>query len=222
MPPSEELERRPLLPTAAFLSAPSSRRLGRRGELPSATPGELAEAIIDCVDAGAQILNLSAALTGGSIGAEHEVEEALAHAVRRGALVVMAAGNQGAVGGSVITRHPWVIPVVGYDRAGRPVAQSNLGRSVGSQGLGAPAEHVVSLAPEGEPVALGGTSVAAPFVTGAAALLWSVFPGAAAVEVKHALLCSPVGRRKTVAPPLLNAWGAYEVLSKGRARSAVP
>jgi len=136
--------------------------------------------------------------------------------------VVVAAGNQGTLGGSVITRHPWVIPVVAYSRAGWPLAQSNLGRSMGSRGVGAPGEGVVSLAPEGEPVTSGGTSVAAPFVTGAAALLWSAFPGAAAAEVKHALLSSFGGRRRTVTPPLLDAWSAYGVLSEGRARRAMP
>ena len=188
------------------------------GELPSAAPEELAEAIVESVDAGARILNVSAALTGGSVGAERQLEEALGYAARRRVLVVVAAGNQAEVGGSVITRHPWVIPVVACDRVGRPMAQSNLGHSIGRGGLGAPGEDVVSLASEGGPVAWGGTSVAAPFVAGAAALLWSAFPDADAVEVKGALLWSWVGRRRTVAPPLLDAWGACRVLSEGRAR----
>jgi hypothetical protein len=59
-------------------------------------------------------------------------------------------------------------------------------------------------------------------VCGAAALLWSAFPSATAVEVRHALLSSLVGRRRTVTPPLLDAWRAYEVLSEGRARRAMP
>jgi subtilisin family serine protease len=192
------------------------------GEQPSATPGELAEAIVDCVDAGARIVNLSAALAGRSFGADRELGEALEYSTRWGVLVVAAAGNQGAVAGSTITRHPWVIPVVACDHAGWPFEQSNLGRSIGSRGLGAPGQGVVSLAPEGDPAVSAGTSVAAPFVTGAAALLWSVFPDATAVEVKRALLSSRVGRRTTVVPPLLDAWGAYEVLSGSRARRAVP
>jgi subtilisin family serine protease len=196
--------------------------MGLAGELPSATPGELAEAIVACVEAGARVLNLSAALAGGSFGAGRELEEALQYTVRRGVLVVAAAGNQGAVAGSAITRHPWVIPVVGYDREAQPVAESNLGRSLGIGGLGAPGEGVVSLAPEGEPAVSAGTSIAVPFVTGAAALLWSAFPGAAAVEVKHALVSSPTTRRRTIVPPLLDAWGAYEVLSRGRVRRAMP
>jgi len=211
-----------IAPGCALLVRPVFLEAGAVGERPRATPGELAQAIIDCVDAGARILNLSTALAGRLFGAERELEEALGYSTRRGGLVVAAAGNEGAVGGSAITRHPWVIPVVACDRAGWPVGHSNLGHSIGSRGLAAPGQGVVSLAPGGNPAVSAGSSVAAPFVTGAAALLWSVFPDATAVEVKRALLSSPVGRRTTVVPPLLNAWGAYEVLSGSRRRRAVP
>jgi len=190
------------------------------GELPSATPNQLADAIIDCADAGTRIINVSAALTLGSVSAQRELAEALSYAVQRGVLVVVAAGNQGTVGGSVITHHPWTIPVVAYARTGRPLSQSNLGRSIGSRGVGAPGEGVASLAPEGTSVTSSGTSVAAPFVTGAAALLWSVFPGATAIEVKDALVTSLSSRRRTVTPPLLDARRAYEILSASRAGRA--
>jgi hypothetical protein len=66
------------------------------------------------------------------------------------------------VGDTVIVRlinhlmHPWVIPVVACDPAGWPLEQSNLGRSIGSRGLGAPGQDIASLAPRWRPGRLGG------------------------------------------------------------------
>jgi subtilisin family serine protease len=115
-------------------------------QMPSASAGDLAEAIVDVIDAGARIINLSAALQGPSPRGERSLQEALDYALRRGVVVVAAAGNQGAVGSSAITRHPWVIPVVAYDLRGRPMVSSNIGSSIGRCGLGAPGEAIKSLA----------------------------------------------------------------------------
>ena len=146
--------------------------------MPSATPQELAAAIVECIDAGARVINLSLALAQPSTKGEQALEEALNQAVRRGVIVVAAAGNQGTLGSSAITRHPWVIPVVACDLRGRPMNESNLGSSIGRRGLSAPGDGITSLSAEGQPLTLGGTSVAVPFVTGTIALLWSEFPAA--------------------------------------------
>ena len=184
------------------------------GALPSATPAELAEAIVECIEAGARVLNLSAAFVQPSSRGERELKEALDYAARLGIIVVAAAGNQGTLGSSVITRHPWVIPVAACDLRGRPIGQTNLGSSVGRRGLLAPGEGVVSLGAEGEPLTSGGTSVAAPFVTGTIALLWSMFPRASVAEVKHAVMMSAYGRRRTtIVPPLLDAWASYQTMA---------
>lgn len=181
-------------------------------QLPSATPQQLSTAIAECVDAGARIVNLSAEMTKPSTRAERELQDALDYAARHGAVVVAAAGNQGTLGSSAITRHPWVVPVVGYGLDGRPTVHSNLGSSTGRRGLGAPGEDVTSLSPQGRPLTRSGTSFAVPFVTGAIALLWSLFPHATAVEIKSAVTgCSR--RRTSIAPPLLDAWEAYQMLS---------
>src|SRR5207248_4828014 len=133
----------------------------------SATPQELAAAIVDCVEAGARVVNLSLALAQHSTRNEQTLEEALDYATQRGVIIVAAAGNQGTVGSSAITRHPWVIPVVGCDLQGKPTAESNLAGSIGRHGLCAPGEQITSLGTNGTPQTLGGTSAAAPFVTGA-------------------------------------------------------
>src|SRR3982750_177145 len=71
-----------------------------REHMPSATPKELAAAIIECIDAGARVINLSLAFTQPSTKGEQVLEEALNHALRRGGLIVTAAGNQGPLGSS--------------------------------------------------------------------------------------------------------------------------
>ena len=184
------------------------------GEMPSATPEKLAQAILDCIEAGARVLNMSAALAQPSMKNERTLEEALDQAARRGVIVVAAAGNQGTLGSTAITCHPWVIPVVGYDLQGRPMNHSNLGNSIGRRGLGAPGDRITSLGAEGEPLTFGGTSAAAPFVTGAIALLWSEFPTATATEIKLAATHARIPRRTTVVPPLLDAWAAYQTMRR--------
>jgi subtilisin family serine protease len=181
--------------------------------MPTATAGELAQAMTECMDGGARLLNISAALTYPDPYGQRSLTDALDLATRRGVLVVVAAGNEGLIGGSILTRHPWVVPVVAYARFGRPLAGSNLGRSIGRNGVGAPGEHIVSLAPGGGTRRLSGTSAATPFVTGAAALLWSAIPTASAAAVRLALAGGRSGRRSRPAPPELDAWAAYRVIS---------
>jgi subtilisin family serine protease len=183
-----------------------------REQMPSATPKELAAAIIECIDAGARVINLSLGLAQPSTKEEQTLEDALNQAVSRGVVVVAAAGNQGTVGSSAITRHPWVIPVVACDRQGKPMNESNLGSSIGRRGLSAPGDAITSLSAEEQPLTLGGTSVAVPFVTGAIALLWSEFPTATATEMKFAATQGYTLRRTTVVPPLLDAWAAYQTM----------
>lgn len=182
--------------------------------MPKATPDELADAISDAIGAGAKVINLSAGLTRPSTRGEHELGQALDYAAQRGVVVVAAAGNQAMVGSSAITRHHWVIPVIGCDPQGRPTAESNLGSAIGRWGLAAPGVDVVSLGSDGQPRTSGGTSAAAPFVTGAIALLWSEFPSASAAQIKLAVTQAAGRRRRTIAPPLLDAWAAYESMSK--------
>ena len=126
------------------------------GEMPSATPEELAQAIRDCLDAGARVLNVSASLAQTSIRSEPALEEALNHAARCSAIVIVAAGNQGTLGGTALTRHPWVIPVASYDLQGKPLGHSNLGNSIGRRGLGAPGDGITSLGAAGKPLTWGG------------------------------------------------------------------
>ncbi|EMF55572.1 S8 family serine peptidase [Streptomyces bottropensis] len=173
--------------------------------------GELAGALTEIVDAGAHVVNLSMAQPAPSGVRDHALEAALDHAADRGVILVVAAGNQGRVGSSVLTDHPWVVPVTAYDRAGHPMPRSNLAASIGRHGLGAPGDRIPGPGPDGRPFLLSGTSAAAPFVTGALALLRSAFSHVGPEAVRYAVTHGPAPRR-SVTPPLLDAWAAYTAL----------
>jgi subtilisin family serine protease len=204
-----------ICPDCTLILRPIFKEKASSGDLPAASPEELAQAIIESVDAGARVVNLSVG-TKPSIGTERRIQDSLQYAARRGALVVAAAGNHGTLGSSAITRHPWVIPVVAVDSRGRPMRESNLAGSIGRRGLGAPGEAVESLGAQGAPLTLEGTSAAAAFVTGTIALLWSEFPAASAGEVRRAVTHRPP--RTAVTPPLLDAGAAYDFIAANGGR----
>jgi len=201
-----------ICPGCTLLARPIFGEGTAEGEMPSATPEELARAILDCLEGGARVLNVSAAIVHSGLRNERALEEALGRAAARGVIVIVAAGNEGTLGSTALTCHPWVVPVVAYDLQGRPLRHSNIGGSIGRRGLGAPGAGITSLGPDGTPLTLSGTSAAAPFVTGAAALLWSEFPEASASDLRVALTQPSPLRRKTVVPPLLDASQSRQAL----------
>ena len=179
---------------------------------PSSTPEELAAAILNCIEAGARIVNLSLAVTRSSSKGERALKLALDHAARHGAIIVAAAGNQGKDRGHLVITEviPWVIAVAACDANGKPLNGSNLGSSIGLRGLRAPGGGVTSLAADGRSLTLGGTSVAAPFVTGAVALVWSQLPAMSGAQIRLAFQQAHFRGRASVTPPLLDAWAAYQ------------
>lgn len=179
---------------------------------PSCTPETLAQAITDCVRSGARLLNLSVGLTHCRPAGELVLNRALDFAASSGVLVVVAAGNQGSLGGSVLVRHDAVIPVGACDSDGRMSRFSNIGSSIGRHGLAAPGHDIESLAPGGGTRRYSGTSAAAPFVTGVAALLWSLYPAASAMRIKQALTLPSMQRRRSIVPPLLDAQASWQSL----------
>jgi subtilisin family serine protease len=197
-----------LLVRAIFPEATTARE-----QEPSASADTLAAAIVDSVDAGARVLNMSMGLGHPSCRPEPRLQQAMDYAAQHGVIPVVASGNQYAVGSSALTRHPWTMPVVGCSLNGRPTFESNLGRSGRGRSLRAPGENVVGLGSDGNLKMLRGTSVAAPFVTGTIALLWSEFPKASARDVRLSLMQHSSGPHSALVPPLLNAEAAYQSLA---------
>jgi len=201
-----------ICPGCTLLVRPIFSSRAEQGPRPRAAPGELAAAIVESLELGADVINISGAL-GPTVGREPALETALDSAARRGAIVVAAAGNEGTVASSPMTRHASVVPVAACDAAGRPLTDSNLARSLGARGVAA-LGVATSLNPDGPPLTLTGTSCAAAVVSGTCALLWSAFRDAAPQEIRWAVAGN--GRRTAVSPPRLDAWAAYRRLHRLR------
>jgi hypothetical protein len=200
-----------LCPGCTFLIAPFFGEAERSGPVPIA---ELAHAVRRAVTAGADILNLSVGMSDRArrlegLGALHDAYD---FARQCGTLIVAAAGNFGHVGHTPLIDHPWVIPVAAAGPSGGLHARSNAGQRVGRQGLLAPGS-TLSTSSGARYAPFSGTSAAAPFVAGAAALLLSLFPGAPRPLIRFALLRSTHGRRSIIPPPLDGA-AALQFLRK--------
>jgi subtilisin family serine protease len=202
-----------ICPGCTLLVRPIFSQSHRSRGLPGAAPQDVAEAILDATAAGARVINLSAATAMASTRTYLGLRHALDYAVQHGVLLVAAAGNQASLGSSELTRHHGCVPVVAYDLRGHPTAMSNLGRSAGQRGLGAPG-NVVMPDVDGKPMLQSGTSFAAARVTGAIALLWSLFPSASASSIRMALRTD---RGRSVTPPLMDVRAAYQRLQVGLA-----
>jgi subtilisin family serine protease len=198
-----------LVPRCSLLVGPIFGAAGC-GNVPSASPADLASALARLIDAGARVINVSAELVRAMPDSERRVGAALDHAACRGVLIVAAMGNRGRLGGSALTRHPWVIPVVACDLSGAPAGYSNLSLTSARHGVRAPGEGMSGPVPYGDLVRLTGSSVAALLVTGAIALVWSLHPWAASHVVRAAILGS--ARPAGIVPPLLDAWRANLIL----------
>ncbi|HEV7664320.1 MAG TPA: S8 family peptidase [Chloroflexota bacterium] len=149
----------------------------------------MVKAILYAADAGAKIINISS--TGTRYSAA--LETAVQYAQEKGALVVAAAGNTGDRDNAV--NYPaafdGVLAVAAIDDKDQVASFSQRQSYVA---LAAPGVDVPSTAwagaGRGNYASQSGTSIAAPHVSGAAAVLWALRPDLAAGDIATALRAS--------------------------------
>jgi subtilisin family serine protease len=202
------------------------------GDEGTVTAAHLADGIVWAIDHGADVLNMSLGFT--CIGSEvwpdcssSIVDDAIVSAVSAGAVLVASAGNDG---GSLAypANHPDVVAVGALDR--------NLDRAVYSSTGGmlavmAPGGDLDQGAADGvwQETFIGdeddmiwgaysfeGTSMAAPHVAGAAAVLWSAVPGATSDQVRQAMLCTGLDKGPT-GFDTENGFGALQIRTAAEA-----
>ena len=143
------------------------------------------QGVLFAVDNGAKVINLSL----GSLSPSPTMESALAYARSRGVLVVAAAGNNGTDVPYYPASYEGVIGVGAVDAYDTLWPLSNYGVNAN---LVAPGVRIYStyhdLSRNGGYVYMTGTSMAAPHVSGVAALLFSFNAGLTADEVTNLML----------------------------------
>jgi subtilisin family serine protease len=161
--------------------------------------GTVAEGIRWAADHGAQVINLS-------FGAAHVPDvlgAAVGYAISKGAIVVAAAGNDGRNESFYPAAYPNVVSVAGVDAGEARYPWSNFGSQVT---VAAPGCATTASLGGGYRSDFCGTSAAAPFVAGLAALVLSCRPTLGEAEFTTAL----VGSGVPLADPTTAAHGAVD------------
>ncbi|WP_320065895.1 type VII secretion-associated serine protease mycosin [Micromonospora sp. RTGN7] len=181
-------------------------------------PGQIAQAIRYAVDNDAKVINLSLETLP-----RPELAAAIEYALAKRVVVVAAAGNQQQQRDQPAypAGYPGVIAVAGVDEQGGHVGTSISGDYVD---IAAPGHNIVAPAPNGdgwltEPE--GGTSFAAAYVSGVAALICAAYPDLTPAQVAERLTDTadspPDGRDAQVGYGVVNPYRAVTNLLGTRA-----
>ena len=171
-----------ILPVRVILEDGDSSRAKAR----STRGNALAEGIRWAADHGADVINLSLGDDSASAHPEPSEDQAVQYALKKGVVVVASAGNGGEKGDHISypAAYPGVIAATAVDRAGTraPFSTRRWYATVSAPGV-----DVVIADPDHKYYEGWGTSAAAAFVSGAAALVKAAHPGLAPAQIKSLL-----------------------------------
>ncbi len=155
------------------LAAPGAKILGYRVlDVDGSGNGfDIAWAIVTAIDDGCQVINLSLVMEGWQSG----IADAIDYAISRNVTVVAAAGNDGAEQVRFPASHQKTIAVAALDSFLIKADFSNYG---GPISVSAPGTEIYGPYLDTLYAFWSGTSFAAPFVSGQAALIYESEPGA--------------------------------------------
>ena len=172
---------------------------------------DLVSAVEACVDAGANIVNMSL----GAVGYKRSEEEAFEQMLEEdNLLLISAAGNDGTTDSFYPASYDSVISVGAIDDSRKHASFSQKNENVD---LVAPGVEIKSTKRNNRYGYYDGTSMAAAYVSGVAALVWSHFPEQSAKNIRSALLSTAhdlgrEGKDDVFGHGLLSASRAYSYL----------
>ncbi|MFZ5986607.1 MAG: FlgD immunoglobulin-like domain containing protein [Bacillota bacterium] len=141
---------------------------------------DIGEGIMWAADRGAKVINLSL----GGPSSDKFMQDAVNYAYNKGALIIAAAGNSNTSVPSYPAALNNVVAVSATDQSNNRTSFSNYGSHID---LAAPGVSIYSTTYDGLYGYKSGTSMAAPFVAGAAALIWSLDTNKSPYEIESIL-----------------------------------
>ncbi|MEU1289555.1 type VII secretion-associated serine protease mycosin [Kitasatospora sp. NPDC005856] len=168
----------------------------------------LAVAIREAVKGGARVINISQDVRGAGdarFGGYAELKAAVEYAEENRAVVVASTGNDGKEGDTYPGAFPTVLAVGASDRNNERAPFSQYG---GFVKVAAPGVDMLSTVPGGGQCVDNGTSFAAPYVSGLAALLIGAHPDWKAAQVRAWIEQS--AQRTQREPDTFIGWGVVD------------
>ena len=164
---------------------------------------DVSAAIVYAADNGAKAINMS---WGDTVDA-FVIHDAVEYAYHRGCVLVGAAGNSHAVGALYPAALKTVIAVAATAQNNALSFVSNFGASID---IAAPGEAILSTQHDSNYGLLAGTSMAAPHVSGVAALLLSYRPDLSNEDIRRTLAATatPIPSDRLVGAGVINAEAA--------------